>query len=166
MTLAEQVEDRIGDVERALANAIGELEDRWYQSDAVEASVSALRSLRGPINLWATNGRSALPSGTPGKAGWPGWLKAGDTHLAGIAEIQGLATSETLENLELTAAGVRDDSVKLAKRAGETAKKTLMQASAAVGESAGAIARPLALPLGLLAIGLVAVAVIAVKVRS
>ena len=165
-SLVDQVEDDVRRVGAALGNAIGELEGRWLQTDAVEASLSALRSLQGPIDGWASIGRKGATTGKPpGAGGWPGWTKAGDYHLQGITEIQGLATSETLGNIEATAAGVKDDSVKIAKKVARTAEDATRRAAAVVGDAAGTIAAPLALPLALGAAGLVAAAVIFLKVK-
>lgn len=164
-TLVEEVEDRIGEVENARDAAIVDLEGRWLQTDAVEASIRALKSLNGSIESWAAKGRNALPEGKPGAGGWPGWISGGNHLLAGIADITDDATAETLANIEATAAGVRDDTVRVAKKAAATAEAAAQRASAAVGNAAGAIARPLTLPLAAIAVGLVAVAVIFVKVK-
>lgn len=166
MTLAEQVEDRISDVTRALDEAIYDLEDGLFHPPGTAATVARLKQMRPNIDTWSSRGRAAVPTGkAPGVGGWGGWLDAGNLHIKSIAQQRGEPVAELLQNIDATAMGIKDDANKAAAKAAKAAEATVHRAAAAVGDAAGAITAPLALPLGLLAVGLVAVAVIFLKVK-
>jgi len=164
-TLAEEVEDRIGDVNDTLNAAIYDLEDGIFHPPGTAATVERLKLMRGPIDAWAARGRKALPSSTPGVTGWPGWISAGDYFLQGIAAQRGMPAAETLANIEATAIGVKDTTVDYADKAGKVAERAVHRTAAAVGDAAGTVAKPLTMPLAFVAVGLVAAAVIFLKVR-
>lgn len=164
-TLTEQVEQRISTVRDRHTDALAELAGRWLQTDAVEASANALRTLRNPIEIWANKGTTAVETGgAPGAAGWPGWIKAGDELMHGIAEIRGLATSETLGAIKATAADVERDAEAVARKAQRVARATAATVGGAAGDLVAPAAKALTIPL--IVVGLVAVAAVVWKVRS
>lgn len=156
LSLAEQVDQRIDQVNDAHAAALAELRDRFFQTDAVEAATAALKSLRPPIDAWADKGAAALAGGgQPGAAGWPGWIRAGQELIDGIGDIHNLGVTQTLADITATKRDIERDTADVAKKIGRVAKSTALEAVDVAGKATSAIATPLALPLAV--VGIVAV---------
>lgn len=154
-SLAEQVSDRIAKVQGARSDAIVTLKGRFWQSEATKQALSVLERDAIGVGGWSQRGTDALAAGKePAGAGWPGWIKAGDILLDGIADQVGEAEHATLENITQTVADVKADVARVASKAAKTAKAV----GAVAGDVAGAATKPLLPVLGIAAVGLVALA--------
>lgn len=167
MSIRAQVDEKIAQVDARHSGALGELRGRWLQTDAVEAAIASVQSLRGPIDGWATRGRAAADSDkAPGAGGWDGWLKAGEQYLSGINEITGMATSETLGAIQATAENAARDAKTIAGKAANVAKRVVRETASTVGAAAGDVVRPAAsaLTIPLIVVGGFAAAMLLGKI--
>lgn len=141
--IADQVEERIRKVEEAANRAQFALQGQtgWFGSgmtSEAEASHSAIKQLReGSINPWSARGRKHARENTdpPGR-GWVGWTDQGNLYLEQLPEIEGLAKTGRLQNLEATVVSVIKDTAALPGKAISGAAKT-------VGEGANTLLSPI-----------------------
>ncbi len=156
-----QVGARAEEVRSALRAGITATRGKFLGGMPAAEAAKALESLRGPIDAWAKRGDDAARTGlVPSANGWPGWLKAGETFVAGINDITKLGLDANLDNITTAVAEIPDDVKRVAKKAAQVIKDATDTVSKAAGSAAWDLVKPLLLPLGLIAVGLVAFAVI------
>jgi len=152
-TIKDQAAKTSAAVLAALDGAVVKLDGRMWKTEATKAAANALRSLRPRVLDWQTHGKDAGAKGTPPPGGgWAGWFRAGEILTDGVTDLLEEGDRATLANVKQTLEDAAKD-----------AERVAIKVSATVGKAAAAVAKPLTIPLALIAVGLVAVAVIMVK---
>lgn len=138
LPVADQVDVNVRKVRDAHARALSALESKFWQSDQIENTIRALKSLRKPIDTWAERGTAAAAADkAPGAGGWSGWVRAGDELMRGIDELHDIGDNITLGDVADTAKNVPAETLRVVS----TASKAVARAT---GETVAAALGPVA----------------------
>lgn len=157
--LAALVAHNIKIVRDEYQKAQNSLRSSWFGGEEAKNASKGIQSLLGKIETWAARGMAgAAINKSPATTGWNTWVKTGRIYVDGIHDIAEIGDKAVLKNIVTSIKELPEDTTKAVASAAKFASTT-------VASTAGAIVKPLAIPLTITIIGGIVVAYMAYRFK-